>query len=85
MGFSRAYLAGVLGALVLVNVDIFGLTESGTGVQVSLLGLFGVSLGLAEGVEVNLLGMTFGVDFWRPAIKLPFAGRFGFTDARVFE
>jgi hypothetical protein len=65
--------------------DIFGLTESGTGVQVSLLGLLGFSLGLAEGVEVNLLGMTLGVDFWRPAIKLPFAGRFGFTDARVFE
>jgi len=65
--------------------DVFGLTESGTGVQVSLLGVFGFSLGLAEGVEVNLLGMSFGIDFWRPALKLPFVGRLGLSDARVFE
>lgn len=57
-----------------------GLTESGTGVQVSLFGVLGVSVGLAEGVEVNILGMTFGVDLWRPALKLPFIGRVGFPD-----
>jgi hypothetical protein len=61
-----------------------GITESGTGVQVSLLGAFGFSLGLAEGIEVNLLGMTFGIDFWRPALKLPFIGRLGFSDKPVF-
>jgi len=26
---------------------------------------------------VNLLGLTFGVDPWPPAIKLPIAGRIG--------
>jgi hypothetical protein len=28
---------------------------------------------------VNLLGLSFGVDPWPPAIKLPLAGRVGFS------
>lgn len=50
---------------------------SGRGVQLSLGGLFGVTAGLVEGVEVNLLGLSFGVDPWPPAVKLPIAGRIG--------
>ncbi len=65
--------------------DLFGTTESGTGVQISVLGALGLTVGLAEGIEVNLLGMTFGLDFFRPAIKLPFIGRLGFPDAPVFD
>lgn len=65
--------------------DLFGLTESRTGVQFSLFGLLGMSLGLAEGIELNLLGMTFGIDVLRPALKLPFIGRLGFKDQPVFE
>ena len=60
--------------------DIVGWSESGTGVQVSLLGLLGFTLGAKEGVEVNVLGMNFGVDFLRPALKLPFIGRLGMKD-----
>ncbi|AGH96652.1 DUF3750 domain-containing protein [Pseudobdellovibrio exovorus] len=66
------------------NGDLVGFSESGTGVQLSALGALGVTLGLAEGIEVNLLGMSFGVDFWRPALKLPFVGRLGFKDAPVY-
>jgi hypothetical protein len=62
-----------------------GITESGTGVQISLLGALGATVGLAEGLEVNILGMTFGVDFLRPALKLPFIGRVGFSDKPVFN
>jgi hypothetical protein len=62
-----------------------GKSETGTGFQVSLFGVLGFTLGLADGAEVNLLGMTFGVDLWRPALKLPFLGRVGFSDAPVFE
>lgn len=61
--------------------DVFAASETGTGVQVSLIGLLGFTLGLGEGVEVNLLGMTFGVDVLRPALKLPFVGRVGMRDA----
>src|SRR5690606_22686826 len=31
--------------------DIAGITESGTGVQLSVFGLFGLTVGLAEGLE----------------------------------
>ena len=56
---------------------IFARSPSGTGVQVSLLGLLGVLIGAEEGLEVNLLGLTFGVDPLAPALKLPLAGRLG--------
>jgi hypothetical protein len=54
-----------------------GLTPSGTGVQLSLLGLAGVLVGWDDGVEVNVLGLTFGLDLVRPALKLPGVGRVG--------
>jgi hypothetical protein len=58
----------------------FAPTASETGFQFSIFGLLGFSLGLAEGIEVNLLGLNFGVDFWTPALKLPSLGRVGFAD-----
>jgi len=51
---------------------------SGTGYQMSLFGLFGVMLAREEGLELNLLGLTFGVDPADLSVKLPFAGRVGF-------
>jgi hypothetical protein len=58
-----------------------GVTPSGTGVQLSLLGLAGILVGWEEGIELNLLGLTFGVDLNRPALKLPGVGRVGVPDA----
>jgi uncharacterized protein DUF3750 len=60
-----------------VDSRIFGLTPSGTGVQFSLGGLFGVTIGWVEGVEVNVLGLVTGLDVRRPALKLPGFGRIG--------
>ena len=51
---------------------------SGTGWQVSLYGLAGVTVGIEEGVEVNLLGFGLGVDVNHPALRLPGLGRVGF-------
>jgi hypothetical protein len=59
--------------------NVFAAAPSGRGVQFSVAGLFGATAGLVEGVEVNLLGLSFGVDPWPPAIKLPLAGRVGFA------
>ncbi|NIV75663.1 MAG: DUF3750 domain-containing protein [Gammaproteobacteria bacterium] len=50
---------------------------SGTGYQVSLYGVLGVLGAVEEGIELNLLGLTFGVDILRPALKLPGLGRIG--------
>lgn len=50
---------------------------SGTGVQLSLLGLAGVMVGVEEGIEVDLLGLSLGVDVLHPALRLPGLGRIG--------
>jgi hypothetical protein len=52
-------------------------TPSGTGGQVNLLGVLGVAAGIEEGLEVNLLGLNFGVDPKSLSIKLPIVGRLG--------
>jgi hypothetical protein len=57
-------------------------TPSGTGVQVSLWGVLGAAVGVEEGLELNLLGLTLGVDPKRLAVKLPGLGSVG---ARVNE
>ena len=57
-----------------------GLSSSGSGVQASLLGMLGMSVGLGEGIEINILGLNFGVDFNSPGLRLPFVGRIGLDD-----
>ena len=54
-------------------------TPSGTGVQISLFGLLGVLAGAEEGLELNVLSLSFGIDVKRPALKLPIIGRLGWS------
>lgn len=61
-----------------VNGAIVERAPSGTGYQLSLYGMAGIMLAREEGLEINLLGLSFGIDFARPALKLPFIGRLGF-------
>lgn len=58
--------------------DPVGVSPSGAGVQLSLLGLLGVSAGWQEGIEFNVLALNFGLDLNPPALRLPFVGRLGF-------
>ncbi len=57
------------------------LTPSGTGIRLTLGGYAGFSVGWVEGIEINLLGGVVGVDFRRPAVKLPGLGRIGMAPA----
>ncbi|HEY3517358.1 MAG TPA: DUF3750 domain-containing protein [Gammaproteobacteria bacterium] len=52
-------------------------SPSGTGAQVNLYGVVGALAGVEEGVELNVLGLTFGVDPLDLSLKLPMAGRLG--------
>ncbi|MBC0852449.1 DUF3750 domain-containing protein [Pantoea stewartii] len=54
-----------------------GLPPSGRGVQLSLLGVAGVTIGVQEGVEFNLLGLSAGVGFAPFQLRLPFIGGVG--------
>jgi hypothetical protein len=65
-----------------IGKDYLGLSmvaraPSGTGVQLSLLGVLGVLVGVEEGIEINVLGLTFGIDLFDLALKVPLAGRIG--------
>jgi hypothetical protein len=57
--------------------DIVGWSPSHTGLQIQLGGLFGLTIGWVEGIEVNVLGLVVGLDLRRPALKLPGWGRIG--------
>ena len=59
----------------LPNGALAARTPSGSGVQVSLLGVAGVLAAFDEGLEVNVLGLTFGLAVKRPGVKLPIVGR----------
>jgi hypothetical protein len=50
---------------------------SGTGFQLSVYGLAGVLVAAREGVEINVLGLSTGIDAAAPALKLPAIGRVG--------
>jgi hypothetical protein len=52
-------------------------SPSGTGGQANVFGVVGVLAGIEEGVEINVLGLTLGVDPLDLALKLPMAGTVG--------
>ncbi|WP_239644349.1 DUF3750 domain-containing protein [Nitrincola lacisaponensis] len=66
-----------IGKDYLPDGGIFAKAPSGTGIQLSLAGLFGVLLAREEGLEINFLGLNAGVDFWPLALNLPGIGRIG--------
>ncbi len=91
---SNTFIAHVLRAVPELRVDlpataigkdylssnIVGVTPSGTGVQLNVYGALGVLVGWEEGIELNLFGLTFGVNPKRLAIKLPMLGNVGLID-----
>ena len=50
---------------------------SGSGHQLSLGGVLGVAASGVEGLELNVLGLTFGINPFDPSLKLPLVGRVG--------
>ena len=64
-----------------INGQILGTPPSGTGLQLSMGGLLGLIVSPEEGVEINLLGLTAGIDLSPPALKLPAIGRLGYADS----
>jgi hypothetical protein len=58
--------------------SFFAHTPSGTGWQFSFYGLFGIAIGKEEGLEINFLGLVFGINFKKLAIIWPGIGWIGF-------
>lgn len=53
-----------------------GTSASGTGVQASLFGLLGTTIGYEEGLEINVLGLSFELDLFDLALEIPLFGRY---------
>ena len=66
--------ATAIGKDYLAAGEFFAPTPSGTGYQLSLSGLVGVSAARDEGLELNVLGLVIGIDPRHLAIKLPGIG-----------
>ena len=58
-----------------LGTSIFASAPSGHGVQLSLVGLLGVAVSAVDGLEINLLGLNFGVS--PGGVKLPIVGFIG--------
>jgi hypothetical protein len=56
---------------------LFSTAPSGSGMQLSLFGLLGFTASGVEGLEINVLGLSFGVNPFEPSLKLPLLGRIG--------
>jgi hypothetical protein len=56
---------------------LVGTAPSGGGFQLSAIGLLGLTASGVEGLELNVLGLTFGINPFDPALKLPILGRLG--------
>jgi len=65
------------------GIKLIGSAPSGRGIQFSLFGLAGFTASGVEGLEVNLLGLSFGINPFDPSLKLPLVGRVG--PARSFS
>jgi Protein of unknown function (DUF3750) len=57
--------------------SVVATAPSGRGVQLSIGGVLALTLSGVEGLEVNVLGLTFGINPFDPALKLPLLGRLG--------
>jgi hypothetical protein len=64
-----------------LGASLVAWSPSGTGVQLNLFGVLGALAGIEEGVELNVLGLTFGVDPLDLSLKLPLAGSVGWPRA----
>lgn len=57
--------------------DFFAKAPSGSGYQFSVYGIFGILFSMKEGLQINIMGLEFGLDFMKPALILPGFGYLG--------
>ena len=69
-------LCGLFAAIYLGHAALAGTRDWRTASR-EPAGLAGATLGVEEGLEVNLLGLTFGIDPRSLSPKLPLIGRLG--------
>jgi len=76
-GLGLELPATAIGKDFLTNDAILANAPSGTGKQLLIFGLAGLTLAAEEGLELNILGLALGLDLSSPALKLHGIGRLG--------
>lgn len=66
-----------IGKDYLADGALIGRPPSGSGLQLSLFGLLGLIVSKEEGLEINVLGLAFGIDPKRLALRIPGIGLIG--------
>jgi hypothetical protein len=66
--------ANAVGKDYLGGMTFFAPAVSHTGYQLSLFGLLGLTIAKQEGLEINLLGLVYGINPLQATIKLPGVG-----------
>ena len=66
-----------IGKDFLANGAIVARPPSATGIQLSLYGLVGFIIAVEEGLEINLFGLSFGIDPKDLALRLLGLGKVG--------
>lgn len=73
-GLGLVLPSDAVGKDYLLEHTFFAKAPSGTGYQFSLFGAFGVLIAKKEGIEINLLGLVYGVRFSPFKVLLPGIG-----------
>lgn len=76
---NLALPSNAVGKDYFVTNRFFARAASNTGYQFSLFGLFGLTLALHEGLEINLLGLIYGINPISMTLKWP-----GFGDIKLY-
>lgn len=74
--------ATAFGKDFLPGFTFFARTPSGTGYQFSLFGILGITVAKKEGLEINLLGLVYGINPLNLSIALPGIGQVGFRSSQ---
>jgi hypothetical protein len=73
-GLQLAVPSDAIGKDYIPEKRFFVRAPSGTGYQFSFYGIFGILIAKKEGIEINILGLVYGIQVFPFAIKLPGVG-----------
>lgn len=78
-GLHLALPPTAVGKDYLSSFSFFAKAPSGTGYQFSLFGILGILIAKEEGLEINFMGLVYGINFKKKAIILPGIGAVSFS------
>ena len=76
-GFDATLPTTAIGKDFPASGKFIDIDETRQSIRLSLFGYAGILVGFKSGLQVNILGLVTGIDWYRPALLLPGFGRIG--------